>query len=83
MANIPNSSQYRISGNKASSNARVAGCTWTAHHDSNAHGRTADQPNSMSWLWGLVALGLLIALPYHVLAAIGLALIVGWYVGKK
>ena len=83
MANIPNSSRYRSSGSKASANAGAAGRTWSAPNDSNAHGGTADQPTSMSWLWVLVALGLLIAFPYHVLGVVGLVLIVGWVFGKK
>jgi len=83
MANIPNSSRYRSSGNKASANAGAAGRKWSAHNDSNAHGGTADRPANKNWLWGLVALGLLIAFPYQVLGFIALALFIGWFFGKK
>jgi len=83
MAKIPHSSRYRHAGNKASTNVGAAGRAWSAHNDNNAHGRTADQPTSMTWLWGLVVLGLLIAFPYQVLGVIGLALVVYWFFGKK
>jgi len=83
MANIPHSSRYRTSSNKVSANAAMADRAWSAHKSSNAHGRTADQPDSVSWLWGLAALGLLIAFPYHVLGAIGLVLVVAWYFGRN
>lgn len=83
MANIPNSSRYRSSGSRASANVGAAGRTWSAHNNSNPRGIAFDQPASMSWLWGLAALGLLIAFPYHVLGVIGLALFVSWFFGKK
>lgn len=83
MANIPHSSRYRTSGNKASANTGATGRTWSAHNGSSAQARTADQPSSMNWLWVLVVLGLLIAFPYQVLGVIGLALIVSWLFGKK
>ncbi len=83
MANIPHSSRYRSAGNKASANAGAAGLAWSAQNDSTAHGRSADQPANMSWLWVLVGIGLLIAFPYHVLGFIGLALFIGWFVSKQ
>lgn len=86
MANIPNSSRYRTSGNKPSANTRAANGTRSAHNSHNAHDWARPQPSSTNWLAGLaglVALGLLIAFPYHVLGVIGFGLLLTWFFGKK
>ena len=83
MANIPNSSRYRSASNRASANDGAAGRTWSEHIHNNPHDSNADPSANMNWLWVVVALCLLIAFPYHVLGAVGLAVTICWFFSKK
>ena len=84
MANIPHSSRYRTSGNKASANAGAAGRTGSAHNGSTAQAWIPDQPSSSNWLWALVLFGVVLYnFPAQVLSVIGLGLLAYWFLGKK
>lgn len=83
MANIPHSSRYRTTGNKASANTGAAAHARAAQHGNNAQNWSADQSSGMNWLWVIVGLGLLIAFPAPMLGLIGLALLAHWLFGKK
>jgi hypothetical protein len=86
MANIPNSSRYRTAGNKPSAKTGAANGTGSARNGHNAHDWPVNQTTGNNWLVGLVglvAIGLLIAFPYHVLGVIGFGLLLTWFFGKK
>ena len=86
MANIPHSSRYHTPGSKLSANTGAANGTGSARNGHNAHDLHVNQTTGNNWLAGLiglVALGLLIAFPYHVLTVIGFGLLVNLFFGKK
>jgi hypothetical protein len=86
MANIPHSSRYRTPGSKGSSHPAVPNRTGPTRRCRDATDWTTNQPPSTNWLtWviGLLALGLLVAFPLQVLGAIGFGLLLFRLFGKK
>lgn len=83
MANIPNSSRYRTVGSSRLSISGTSGSERSSDPSRGYRGRTVNQPFSLIPLFGFLAVGLLIAFPYHVLGVIGFGLLINWLFAKK
>ena len=83
MANIPNSSRYRTVGSSHPAISEASGSEGSSDPSRGYPRRTVNQPLSTIWLLGFLALGLLIAFPYHVLGVIGLGLLISRLFAKK